>query len=251
MDKYKPGLHKQVSSIFDGVPIPQNSGPQEPDYGHASEAAGHVARRPAFLDADTSYQREPQQAMQSQPGAITAERRKVDREIRRRRSWWQQACKRINSKLFGKNSDVGDKRQKTMAILVPILFVTLIFVLTRVFGPPLRKTRGSEGTGPANMQAAAPSEIKIDWQIPEPYPTALRDPMQLSSVVMDGSLGVRLSITGIVYSEDYPAAAVNGQIVHEGDKISGATVVKITKDSVEFEMNGKMWTQKVNTAKTE
>ena len=54
-----------------------------------------------------------------------------------------------------------------------------------------------------------------------------------------------ISVRGIVYSEDNPSAVVSNEIVHEGDEIAGATVVKIHKDRVEFEMNGKTWTQKV------
>jgi len=54
-----------------------------------------------------------------------------------------------------------------------------------------------------------------------------------------------LSVKGIVYDKDKPAAIIGTQIVHEGDRISGATVVKITKNSVEFEMNGKKWTQNI------
>ena len=48
-----------------------------------------------------------------------------------------------------------------------------------------------------------------------------------------------------MYSEDNPTAVVGKKIVHVGEKVSGATVVGIDKDSVEFEMNGKEWTQKV------
>jgi hypothetical protein len=35
------------------------------------------------------------------------------------------------------------------------------------------------------------------------------------------------------------------EIVHVGSKVAGATVTKINKDDVEFEINGKKWTQKV------
>jgi hypothetical protein len=54
-----------------------------------------------------------------------------------------------------------------------------------------------------------------------------------------------LVVKGIIYNERNPSALVGTDIVHEGDKISGITVVKITQNSVEFEMNGKKWTQHV------
>jgi len=55
-------------------------------------------------------------------------------------------------------------------------------------------------------------------------------------------------VAGILYSADKPSAAVDRKIVHEGDTIHGATVVKIYKDKVEFEKNGKRWEQKVQQA---
>jgi hypothetical protein len=52
-------------------------------------------------------------------------------------------------------------------------------------------------------------------------------------------------ITGILYSADKPSAIVDRTIVHNGDSIYGVAVIKIYKDKVEFEKNGKKWEQKV------
>lgn len=52
-------------------------------------------------------------------------------------------------------------------------------------------------------------------------------------------------VTGIVSGGDKPSAVINGAIVCEGDVVSGITVVKIYKDRVEFEKNGKKWRQQV------
>lgn len=49
-----------------------------------------------------------------------------------------------------------------------------------------------------------------------------------------------LAVKSILYKQNNPSAIVNNQIVHEGDKISGATIIKINKDSVEFEVR-KRW----------
>ncbi len=54
----------------------------------------------------------------------------------------------------------------------------------------------------------------------------------------------RIALSGILYSEDDPSAIIGGNIVKEGDIINGAKVVKIHKDMVEFEKNGKKWTQR-------
>ena len=58
--------------------------------------------------------------------------------------------------------------------------------------------------------------------------------------MVTGGGSVNLAVKGILYNEDNPSAIVNNQIVYEGDKISGATIIKINKDSVEFEVK-KMW----------
>ena len=56
---------------------------------------------------------------------------------------------------------------------------------------------------------------------------------------------IKLVVNGIIYSLENPSAVVANQIVYEGDKVLGAAIVKINRDSVEFEMNGNKWTQKV------
>ena len=52
-----------------------------------------------------------------------------------------------------------------------------------------------------------------------------------------------VALTGILYSEDNPSAIIGGAIVKEGDMIGDVKVVKIRKNIVEFEKNGKKWTQ--------
>ena len=60
----------------------------------------------------------------------------------------------------------------------------------------------------------------------------------------------RTVVTGTVYSEEDQSeedrsAVIDGEIVHEGDIIHGAKVVKIYRGEVEFEKNGKRWRQRV------
>ncbi len=55
-------------------------------------------------------------------------------------------------------------------------------------------------------------------------------------------------VAGILYSSDKSAAIVGSQIVHNGDKLDSVKVVKITPDAVEFDKNGRTWTQKVGEA---
>jgi hypothetical protein len=50
-------------------------------------------------------------------------------------------------------------------------------------------------------------------------------------------------VTAIMYSDDKPTAIVGDQLVHDGDIVCGVRVVRIHKDMVEFEKNGKAWSQ--------
>jgi hypothetical protein len=149
---------------------------------------------------------------------------------------------KIISKLLTSKAGVSAPRQKAMVILVPVLFIIMIFVFTRVFSTPSHVTAQPAGSGPTGAVASAKD---IDWQIPEPYPTTLRDPMQIGSTGTTAVQTSELVVKGIVYSEDDPSAVIGNQIVREGEEIMGAIVVKINSDSVVFRMNDKEWTQKV------
>ena len=52
-------------------------------------------------------------------------------------------------------------------------------------------------------------------------------------------------IISIVYSPDKPSAVVDNKIVHNGDIIHGASVIKIDKEKVVFEKNRNKWQQSV------
>jgi outer membrane biosynthesis protein TonB len=163
----------------------------------------------------------------------------------------QSFLQQIKNKLFKPKSGVSTSttKQKAMVVMMPLLFIVLIFMLSRggVFGTSAGRTEAStEDTAPGVVTAGA--YTKIDWEIPAPYPTTLRDPMRLVPVEIpqaEISKTLKLIVKGILYSEDNPSAVIGNQIVHEGETIRGVSVIKISQDSVEFEMNGKRWTQKI------
>ena len=53
-------------------------------------------------------------------------------------------------------------------------------------------------------------------------------------------------ITGITYNEEKSFAIIGTKIVSEGETIDGIKIIKIHKDKVEFEKDGKRWTQGLN-----
>jgi len=237
--KRKAGLHKEISSIFDGVPVPGRQ--ERPSGAAAPERAEQGPARPIAPGSGVP-QTTPTEKHSLPKGPVAkAAAVKTTGESR-----WQKTWQKIKNKLFTPKSGARSTRQKVMLILVPILFIALIYVLMPLF----RRPNVSEPKAGEPTKVAVGSKGEIVWQIPEPYPTTLRDPMQPSlatAVAGTGTLenGRTLIVKGIVHSKDNPAAVIGTQIVHEGDAIAGASVTKINQDSVEFEMNDKRWTQKV------
>jgi outer membrane biosynthesis protein TonB len=235
------GLQKKVSSIFTGVPIPKDDGAQQ-----SPGAPPPVPERPNYAPPShlSSKTEKPQQPAQPTPKVAPAKQPKaVTTTKAAKQAPWQKTLEQIKTKLFTPKPGVSPARQKAMVILVPTLFLIMIFAFSRVLSGPSPGSAGAKTFGPSNTIAASKGEI--DWQIPDTYPTTLRDPMQFGSVTTALNGTGNLIVKGIVYSKEKPSAVIDNQIVHEGEKVSGATVVKINKDSVELEMNGKRWTQKV------
>jgi hypothetical protein len=54
-------------------------------------------------------------------------------------------------------------------------------------------------------------------------------------------------VTGIIYSAEDSAVLLNGEIVCEGSVVRGVRIVKIHRNKVEFEKNGRVWYQGVMT----
>lgn len=267
-DKKKAGLHKEISSIFDGVPVPSNQGMARPHLGPPGPQpgqAGYDSPRPAPRGPENpQIPGAPQQFRQAgRPGAPAHARAGAAAKAAD-----QGALRQMTKRLFGPKEGVSAKRQIFMAILVPILLVVFIIVLMKVFGAPSSK-KLPWSPKPKPVATAVPANTEIDWRMPEPYPAGLRDPMQLTAemtaqieaeaiaktqavtnaqanvgtVEQEPAKPQELAITGILFSQDNPTAVIGTRIAHVGDLIAGATIVKINLTTVEFEKDGKSWTQ--------
>lgn len=285
MRKRKAGLHKKISSIFDGVPLPED-GAEQPTGAPAGVEAGYVVpAQPAAepvapaaehsdsmpeaadsaLEAAVGVSEPEEQMLQEtvvgpKPSGILRmpgermrkadSRRMLEAEIgmtTAEQGSSLQAWARIRDKLFTPKKGSRSARQKTMAMLVPALIIALFVVLGRVLMKSPAGTAPPAVVEPMSGQPVA-ALTNIDWELPEPYPTTLRDPMQAAFVATVGpqpETDRKLNVRGIVYSQDNPSAVVGAQIVHEGDEVSGAIVIKINRNSVDFEKDGKRWTQEV------
>jgi len=127
--------------------------------------------------------------------------------------------------------------------MMPVLFIVLIVVLVRVLKAPAHAPAAAGKT--ASAASSVTFKGQIDWQLPQPYPENLRDPMVFGSTNQTKENTDRPTVKGIVYSEDNPCAVVGDRIVSQGDVVQGATVVKINPESVDFARGDETWTQKV------
>ena len=265
MAKRRAGLHREISSIFDGVPIPKSGGsgeaPSKPEPSRSGYDVQKTSnkwrfdtsepKRSAGPATQTSTPMKPKEPVMPPPRTAPAEQPRVETgpqtgEENLLQRIWQQ----IESKLLEPKPGVSPARQKMTLILIPALSVTLIFVLLKVFGTAPRGA--SQTRKDTVVNTASIGVTGINWQIPEPYPTDLRDPTQFRRVrtttnETEGQTG-KLIVSGILFDKDDPSsssASICNQVVSEGDEILGAKVVRINKSSVEFEKDGQRWTQRV------
>jgi hypothetical protein len=283
MMKQRAGLGKKVSSIFDGVPLPNavQEIEQEPQ---RAEPPMPPMQRPAEVTVTPPRQMPPSlsQTLRAAPVAppqmpqiprtvqTIAPQPKTPVQALPKKTVnaplsadkvsdgsWQQM---IHKMFFSGNAEI-DSRNRRALVLVGILLMALVGVLwwMGIFSGTSTGSRG-QNVAVAATDAAAESRVRIDWVAPPPYPDTLRDPMQIGSASKAGSSGSgngsgsssatggNLLVKSIVYVRDNPkdsTAMVNGQILHEGQGINETKIVKISPDSVEFTASGKSWKQQV------
>ena len=167
---------------------------------------------------------------------------------------WQ----RIRDKLFEPKPGVSPTRQKAMVIMVPILAIIMIFALRQVLTKAPSQTEGA-GTDNVPIVSKADTGNEIDWKIPEPIKIETDNSVKLpnenktqnsepneTSTQSDSDM---IIVRDIVFSTDKPSAVIGSKIVYVGDVINNATVVKINRNSVEFEKDGERWQQNVREEK--
>jgi hypothetical protein len=219
--------------------VPETSAPKTP-------ASGSQAQKSPALSSATPAKSKTQSPPQLQSKEAPTKQPKADAVAKNAgQAQWLRRLEEVKSKLFAPQLGVNPTKQKATVIALPVLFIVLIFVFIRVFSAPSQNVAGPGKAGQTSATAAS-SEHKVDWQFPKPYPTTLRDPMQLGSAEKGQTGGTGgLIVKGIVYSKDNPTAVIDDHIVHKGDKISDVVITKINENSVEFEANGKKWMQNV------
>jgi hypothetical protein len=255
MMKQKTGLGKKVSSIFDGVPLPNimRETPQAParhDMPTMPSYRQDTVPQPRPMQTVPPQPPKPMPAAMPQPPKITPPKNIGSSASATAVS--ENSFQQLIYKMFLSGSGENDARNKKAVAMVGMLSVVLVVVLmwTGVFsGSPKGAVRASSTVA----AATASNEARIDWTPPEPYPANLRDPMVVGSsgTAGSGSSGAATNgmlVKSIVYVPNdtkSSTALINGEICREGKSIGGATIMKINKDSVEFSADGKSWKQQV------
>ena len=252
------------SSGAKGIPPWKTENAERPGDKAVHQSAGHGKPAPQKAEApkiSPATQSSPKSTGAQQPKARIGETKKDTPKrgavVRISKISNDSILERIKNRLFTSKAGADDTKQKTMALVIPVLFVISLFFVHKggVFGNKVREAQANRIENLSSVDTADFGD-GIDWEIPAPFPVTLRGPMgpDMLEDVQAGTGGatetetgtpVRLIVKGILYSEDEASAVVGGQIVHEGEMIKGATVIRIDRDSVEFEINGKRWTEKV------
>ncbi len=246
MAEDETGLHKSAASDFDDAPIPEGGDCNQSSDASVSDGPDCTAGQSDVAgsqmpscDQQRSQQPVEPAAMPNLPETPSADVPKDCRRQTQLQELWLQA----KSRLFSPGDGTSRRTQRVITMSVPALFVVLVVLFIQVLTIP-----SPESSNAADLQPAVTAvgfDDRIDWPVPEAYPENLRDPTKFGTSHQGPAGSGELIVKGIVYSSDNPSAVVGDTIAHEGDEVFGARVVKINKDSVEFEAEGKRFTQKV------
>ena len=124
----------------------------------------------------------------------------------------------------GQNGTVENKQVKGWILAIPVVALMFIFAV-HFLSTPTTATAEEDEKSPLDdpiLLAASTS--------------SMRSPDKSAN---------KGFVSGIAYSESHALAFINDKMISEGGVIDGITVLKIHEDAVEFEKNGKRWTQKV------
>lgn len=253
----KSGLQKQIAFIFDDVSMPQTDSAsmklpaQQPQKKDNSNPAAQDAPLPQQGAAAQPLPAAKTHAVHT-PAVPTMRPRPLPKStaVQSKQKTGSTLGQQVRKALFGSAKGTMDPRQKKMTIMVAVLAVVFAGVLTVSLGGLGQKSQEAAPAAADEPTAVKPAVKSLqEWQMPEPLPAELRNPMapqaaQRNAGTDDAQPG-QMIVKGIVFSKTNPTAIIGEKIVSQGETVNGATVVTITRDSVEFEKDGRRWVQPV------
>ena len=242
--KSKAGLHKKISSIFDGVPIPGSvaANPSVPsDTAGLTGRGGGEPAAPSPASAEGVSGSLP--VVMDTGNPVHPESAAPDRSAGTGR-------KGLFKSLGGGAMGSGKRPTGKIALvggLMIVLGLVLVMVLRQPTASKADQPPADPGKNPIIAKKTADSPV---WSMPEQYPAGLRDPMVLvdASKPVEGAPEVKQDlfvIKGVVLGARGNTAIVGSEIVSVGDRIQGAQVIRIDRGEVEFEKDGQRWVQTV------
>ncbi|MBL7214927.1 MAG: hypothetical protein ISS71_04540 [Phycisphaerae bacterium] len=262
----KSGLQKQIAFIFNDVPVPQTD-PEAMQLPIQQQAQSEST--PDSLQGIPLLTPEPadeQQKASSVPQTTTTQIETVhtpavstlrpkplpkSQSAPPKPKTGQLIVQQVKKVLYGASKGKMDPRQKKMTLLVGGLSLVFAGILVVSLGG-LGQKKPATAKADVNATGTSESQESLQWQMPQPLPTQLRNPMipqaaQPDPANQDAAPGQsgQMIVRGIVFSENNSSAIINGKIVRQGETLEGIQIVKINKDSVEFKQGEKSWTQQV------
>ncbi|MBN1764860.1 MAG: hypothetical protein JW860_06350 [Sedimentisphaerales bacterium] len=262
MAKRKAGLHKKVSSIFDGVPVPQDStsdndlSKEVPGTGGKGPSA-HTAKKVSAEASKSSWSRYSGKTIHdtslAESGSVT----------------------RFKNRIFTPPTGVSSARHKLMLLTLPILTLVFVYVFWGIISPAVSLDYNTIQTDPiAPLEPLTPKPITedvtpvntftIDWTRPDPIEPIEHDPMFVEIEFIpqpdDEKQGTGILVIQSILEGKTGKSAVIGlknsrseniterERAHEGDTVFGTLVVEINVDKnfVEFEKEGERWVVRMN-----
>jgi len=167
--------------------------------------------------------------------------------------------KKIKERIFSEESDSGGAKQKVMVVLIPVLFVVMVFMYRQVLTQSPQNSQGALEDDSAMPPVKKVSGNDIDWKIPEVIQVKTAEPKNQNNknVIRNNIVPEEISeddandsglmnVKSILYSDDKPSVVINNKIVYINQEINGVIVREIHKDYIIFEKDGATWKQKVS-----
>ena len=142
-------------------------------------------------------------------------------------------------------------KYRIVAAVIVVFCLGFVGVTVNMLGTDVFSRSTPSAGLDADMTVDDASIVRIDWRIPDKFPDEMRDvmrPARYGRSVQPAAIyedKVEIVVRGILFSKDDPSAIIGTQIIYIGDEVKGATVIGITRQTVEFEKDGKQWIQNV------
>jgi hypothetical protein len=163
---------------------------------------------------------------------------------------------KFKGKIFHGKSNNGGAKQKIMVVMIPILFLVMVFMFRQVLSKSPQKSKAApvkEKKVTALNKSSKDGDI--EWKIPDPLPVKIGNSTAANTLnpnIKDNQgkisgneeIGV-MDVKSILYSDDKPSVVIGNKLVYLNQAINGITVCEIHKDYIVFEKDGIKWNQKI------